>query len=322
MKSKRLLPLLCAIAVSLVLPTGAAAKTYRSAEAHLAGTHGYRIMISAASEEILVLARKGTASVSYVSFASGLRGDRVHARLPEVGRISLRFHERSRSHSPRPNNCHGSSRLTRKGVFVGTVKIRGERDYTSAQSRHVRGEIVEKFQSRCHRRVRARARASGGGSLDSIHAETKRGNGNLSFTVFSFPSTGLRSDSAFVALLMRVRGRMVVSNSQVAFAEDATSLEIAAPPRSAIADPPAPFTGSATFQQESANQFSWTGDLAVELPGIGEVALVGPKFETELCLGRRCRGDDEEAEVSALRSLYGSGSHSQPLALARLSSLR
>jgi hypothetical protein len=306
-----LLPLICILAASLALPAGATAKPgggEREAEAHLAGTHGYRITISATSEEILVIARNGTAGVSYVSFAGSLTRDRIRVRLPGVGRIFLRFHERSRSHSRRPSNCRGSGRLTRKGVFVGMVKIRGERDFTSAQSRHVRGEIVEEPRNRCHR---LGATASRGG-LDSIRAMTKRGSGNLFFQVHSFPSTGLRSESSFVALLMRVRGEMVVMNAQVVFAEDATSLEIAAPPRSATVEPPAPFTGSATFQQESAHQFSWLGDLAVELPGIGKVALAGPKFETELCRDRRCEGDSD----------YGSGSHSQPLALARLSSLR
>jgi hypothetical protein len=318
-----LLVAICAVATSLALPAGATAKPgggEREAEAHLAGTHGYRIAISATSEEVLVLTRNGSAGVSYVSFAGGLKRDRIHVRLPGVGRISLRFHERSRSHGRRPSNCRGSGRLTRKGVFVGMVKIRGEHDYTSAQSRHVRGEIVERSRDRCHRRTRATASS---GSLDTIRARTERGSGNLFFQVHSFPSSRLRSEADFVALLMRVRGEMVVMNAQVVFAEDATSLEIAAPPRSATVEPPAPFTGSATFQQESAHQFSWLGDLAVELPGVGEVTLAGPKFETELCVDDRCRGDKEENATSvAVPRAYGSGSHSQPLALARLSSLR
>jgi hypothetical protein len=69
------------------------------------------------------------------------------------------------------------------------------------------------------------------------------------------------------------------------------TLTVATPPRSASVDPPRPFTGSATFQQESSKNFSWTGDLSAELPGIGDVALAGPDFESALCVGLHCRGD-------------------------------
>jgi hypothetical protein len=108
--------------------------------------------------------------------------------------------------------------------------------------------------------------------------------------------TKLETDQIFVASFLHVRGKMAVINSQSAIREDAGPLEISTPPRSATVDPPSPFTGSASFQRESAKDFSWTGDLAVELPGIGEVTLAGPKFETALCLGRRCRGDEESSE--------------------------
>jgi hypothetical protein len=295
-----LLPLTCAIAALLILPVGAAAKpdgsfgpSERHAEAHLAGTHGYRLAIHADSRSTFVMATKGTASVNYMVFRSRLEGDKLDARLPGVGRIFLRFHERSRSHTRSPNNCPAG--LIRKGVFVGWVKIRGERDYTSAQSRHVRGQIVRESSGRCRRRATARASSAGDVLLD---ASTQRGRGYLSFMAISFPSTRLEDNLVFGASLIRVRGGMIVFNQQTAIGKDPAALEVATPPRSATVGPPAPFSGSASFQQEAAKQFSWTGDLAVELPGIGEVSLAGPKFETNLCVGRRCRGDEHESGTS------------------------
>jgi len=294
MKPKgRVLVLLCTVVGSLALPNGAAAKAVsffplgeRYAEAHLAGTHGYRITILASNEGVFVMVRKGTASVTYFPFGSKLERDRIDARLPGVGLISLRFHQHNRNRS---------AVRSRKGVFVGFVKIRGERDYTTAESRHVRGEIVRECPGRCHRRAVARASAA---AIESVSADTDRGRGTLSFTAFAFPFAP--DEPVFVASLVRINREMGIFTSQGALSEDPGALEIATPPRSATVDPPAPFTGSATFQQESAKDFSWTGDLAVELPGIGEVSLAGPKFETELCRGRRCKGDDEEAKASAL----------------------
>ncbi|HEX5593264.1 MAG TPA: hypothetical protein VFX35_07950 [Solirubrobacterales bacterium] len=282
------------------MPAGAAAKAdssfsfgERYAEAHLAGTHGYRITIHATSENLMVTARRGTASVTYFVFRKKLEGDRIDARLPGVGRVFLRFHERKRSRTRAPGNCPGSDGLTRKGVFVGLVKIRGDRDYTRAESRHVRGEIVREPRDKCRREATARASSA---DSEMISASTSRGRGFLSFFAFTMPSTRLRSNPLFGASLFRFRGGMAIAESQVAISKDPATLEIATPPRSATVDPPGPFTGKATFQQEAKDQFSWTGDLAVEMPGIGEVRLAGPKFETALCLGQRCRGDEDESE--------------------------
>jgi hypothetical protein len=326
MKPKGLLLLLCMLAAALLVPAGAIAKPghsgpsfERSAEAHLAGTHGYRITINADDDAVFVAARKSTASVTYFTFDNKLEKDRIEARLPGVGRVSLRFHEHSRSYDRPGGNCRT---LTRKGVFVGLVKIRGDRNYTQAESRHVRGDILREPRGKCRRRAAAQA-----SSTDSkmVSASTSRGSGFLSFFAFNLPSTRLGSDLLFGASLFRFQKGMGIMETRGVLDEDPTSLEIATPPRSATVDPPAPFTGGATFQQEARDQFSWTGDLAVELPGVGEVSLAGPKFETAVCVGRRCRGDEEETETNSIIAgifSYGSGSHSQPLALARLSSLR
>jgi hypothetical protein len=294
----RALVLLCVVLTALLLPTGAAASSKPStvfqdgyATAHLAGTHGYRITILAFSRDIIVTAKKGTASVSYVLLRNGLKGDRIHARLPGVGRVFLEFHDR-RHPRGRPEKDCGESETTRKGVFVGTVKIEGERGYTSALSHHVRGEIG---QEGCHRRPTARASSAGSRLLS---ASTSRGNGRLSFTALNFP--WIDPELLFDASFSRARGQMAIITVQSAMAKHPTDLEIAAPPRSASVTPPAPFTGSASFQQEAADQFSWSGDLAVELPGVGEVSLAGPKFETSVCVGQKCRGDKKETESNSI----------------------
>lgn len=300
MKLKVCLLFAIAAAISLALPAGAMAKPgggEPEAEAHLTGTHGYRITIHATSETILVIARNSFASVSYFSLASKLKGDRIDARLPGVGRIHLHFHEHRRSRRDSPTNCRAPAELIRKGVFVGLVKIKGERDYTSAESHHVRGEIVQKYPGKCHRRMTARASSA---ESEVVSASTERGRGFLSFMTFTAPSTKLDSDLIFGASFLRGRGQMAITTTVTALSEDPAGLEIAVPPRSATVDPPAPFSGTATFQQETADQFSWTGDLAVELPGVGVIPLAGPKFETALCVGRRCRGDAEATENSSL----------------------
>jgi hypothetical protein len=304
MKSKGgALVLLCAALAALLVPAGAGASSNASggfgdgyAKAHLAGTHGYRITIFAFSGDLIVTAKKGTATVSYVLLESGLEGDRIHARLPGVGRVFLKFHDRRHPHGQPDKGC-SESETTRKGVFVGTVKIEGERGYTRAVSHHVRGELGQIGHGKCHRRPAVGASNAGSRLLS---ASTSRGNGRLSFTAFDFPLPQLGSDPLFGATFARARGQMFITTTQSAVAKDATALEIAAPPRSASVTPPAPFTGGASFQQEAPGQFGWSGDLAVELPGVGEASLAGPKFETSVCVGHRCRGDKDETESNSI----------------------
>ena len=46
---------------------------------------------------------------------------------------------------------------------------------------------------------------------------------------------------------------------------------LAEPLTEATLEPPAPFSGSATFHLDTPKTASWTGDLAVELPGLGKL---------------------------------------------------
>ena len=64
-----------------------------------------------------------------------------------------------------------------------------------------------------------------------------------------------------------------------------------APPRTFIFDnalssasftPPAPFSGTGSFQQGAAGPRSWSGTLAVSFPGAEGTPLTGPQFTTQL----------------------------------------
>lgn len=87
---------------------------------------------------------------------------------------------------------------------------------------------------------------------------------------------------------------------------------------------PKPYEGTGSYLQEGKAPPAWSGNLGVRLPGSGLVPLTGPEFEADLC-----RASDEAGFEHCLESILsegllaqGSGSHSHPLAEARLSSLR
>lgn len=291
--------LVCA-ACALALPTDAGAKPgysvsgpFRYAEAHLRGSHGYRLRIDAFSTNVNVKATKGSASVQYFARHGWLREDRIRARLPGVGWVFLHFHETSRRQEDPADNCKGEGSLVRRGFFTGSVRIHGERAYTRVKSHRVLGKIFREGQEVCRNRPAARASST---AEETLYANGERGQGVLSFSVDKWPpEKGGFNALFFGASLVRLRGAMVILNSNSGFTEDTSAFAVAKPPRSAIVEPPAPFTGSATFTQEGSDTFSWLGDLETELPGIGPVTLAGPSFDANLCIDKKCEGNADES---------------------------
>lgn len=285
---------------ALALPAGASAKPgyfasepFRYAEAHVRGSHGYRLRIDAFSSNVDVTATKGNSSVHYVARRGRLREDRIRARLPGVGWVFLRFHETNRHHEDPAAICKGEGSLTRRGFFTGSVRIHGERGYTRVESHRVRGKILREGREVCRSRPTARASSS---AEETLFANVERGDGVLSFYADKWPpERGGFNALFFNGTLTRLRGTLVIANSNYGFTEDTSTFAVAKPPRSATIDPPAPLSGSATFTQEGPDTFSWLGDLEVELPGIGPVALAGPNFSATLCIGKQCKGNADES---------------------------
>ena len=290
--------LVCA-ACALALPVSAAAKPgyfvskpFRYAQAHVRGSHGYWLRIDAFNTNVNVSAKKGNAQVEYMADHGRLRKDSISAKLPGVGWVFLRFHEVGR-YRRQADNCKGPGELIRRGFFTGWVRIRGERDYTRVDAHRIRGNITQSASEVCRSRPSARASSS---AEEILYANAERGLGVLSFEADKWPPEGGGFNALFFdAALTRVRGTMVISNSNYGFTEDTSTFAVAKPPLSATIDPPAPLTGSATFTQEGPDTFSWLGDLEVELPGIGPVALAGPNFSATLCIGKQCKGNADES---------------------------
>ncbi len=244
------------------------------AEAHARGSNGYRLAINVFSGLVTVIASKATEQVLYLPFNSRLRDDRMRAHLPGVGWIDLRFHERSRSREDTADNCKGLGALKRRGIFRGRVKLTGERDFTRVDVRAVQGEIVDEPRQVCRRAKRARA--SAGAQEELLRAVIPRGHGTLEFFADEWDSSFDSLPNVFAARLTRQRGRMLVINSVYGFTEDPKAIAVGRPPLSGSVVPPKPFTGTATFQREPGGTFTWLGDLAAELPGVGPVKLAGP----------------------------------------------
>jgi len=299
MKARGLLGVL-ACALALAAPTAATAKPgdftsspLRYTDIRVEASHGYHLRITAFRTNVNVQAEDGDREVDYTVSDGNLRRDRIEARLPGVGWINLRFKERKRYRESPANNCEGPGDLVRVGAFEGRFRIKGEMGYTAFDARRVQGKIKFSPEQRCSQ---FSARASAASEEATLIAAAPRGRGTLSFEANRWEPFAGSTPLFFHAQLFRQRGQMTVANSIDGFSEDPKLLKIDEKPLSAAVDPPGLFTGNAEFLQQPGD-FTWLGDLAADLPGVGPVLLAGPQFETMLCLGRRCRGDKRLREA-------------------------
>jgi hypothetical protein len=64
-----------------------------------------------------------------------------------------------------------------------------------------------------------------------------------------------------------------------------------------------PFAGTGSYLAPAGSAPSWTGDLRVRLPGVGDVPLTGPAFRTAFCRGREGTAEFNDCEAEASRLL-------------------
>ncbi|HEV2857334.1 MAG TPA: hypothetical protein VGW80_02895 [Solirubrobacterales bacterium] len=342
MKAKRLLPLLCATVVLLALPAGANAepnKVYPGRyllEIDLPDSNGWEMSIAARDHErVYLVAQRGFASVTY-SAPGRVSSERVEADFGSLGRIDLQLDLEARGTGvPRLHGrCSGRSPFELVGRFHGTVDFPGEPNVARASVQRGHATITRTFQHVC-RPAKSAARGKDPLGLGiSVLGARSHENGRTT----SFEAAGISIEDALLlgVVVGGVRERIgevnvARSRSELVFEDEMHFSRRGAQPERVQVKPPKPFLGSASYLKAAGEPPRWAGDLRVRVPGGGLVALAGPNFDGTLCRPRlpqelaQCLPRVRElrgAAPSALLDLYGSGSHSQPLALARLSSLR
>jgi hypothetical protein len=290
----------CAATALLLAPAGAGAKpgyvTFpgdHRVELNLKGSHGYAIHIVGHNRGFELSANKKSMVVVYLLLHNRLRGDRVEAKLPGVGRVSLRFHNAGPAHTE-PGffpPCHGGETIKQPGYFLGRIRFRGERGYTTVHATRARGEVVATSKEICKRSI------FNGNSEPKPEEHTTRlfaYSKSAGRVVRFFGSTPPFSSHPFTffsgSATERREGMAIFREAVVSGKDDDLVTGVAGDfPLTATVAPPAPFHGSAAFQRMPGGNNAWTGSLSVNLPGAGQVALAGPDFSARLCQDSGCR---------------------------------
>lgn len=272
--------------------------TYSCAEEFtLRGSNGYRITVSADPEGVdssVQLTVEGHSGVALYIAPGHVTPNTIRARFGRLGRISVRFkpsgrqrHVKVRKKCFRDRPPVVSSRL---GNFVGTIRFRGERGYTRVSAHRAQGGIGDPLAntSKKHGCEFHESSAERKRELESVSLEASPPGGRVSF--FAGRLFGSRPPLApsgaapgkdqylFLAGEAEKTGQMRILRFAAALGGSETFVfdESLA---SATVSPPFPFTGSGSFLRNPDGSTSWTGTLAVSLPGLGSVQLTGGKAE-------------------------------------------
>jgi hypothetical protein len=293
--------LVCALA-ALALPASAAAKPgYYVSEPgifssiDLRGSHGYGVHIFGINRRhVWILVEKDAASAAYL-WRGRVTERAIEARLGKFGRVSVQLQPGSRSAVERKQRgCRGKAAVRREGRFAGVIKFRGEKGFTSVDVESARGTIYRSFRQVC-KRVREREPQYQQPSTTSLSAVSSRYPRAPWFSVFkqepvrkaAFP--GFEEALYTAHMTERQPGLGVVRSASItAEPETFAVTPLGTSPVTATVVPPPPFSGTATYEKQPGGAVTWSGDLAVELPGRGTFPLADSSYQAELCRSFAC----------------------------------
>jgi hypothetical protein len=234
------------------------------------------------------------------SFANG----RLDARIGRLGRFRGHFVPDSSLTEGPEEGCTGDPTTIEKGHFVGSFSFHGEMGFTTVQARRAQGRVTRQGATSCPASAPRSPRRHQPRHKNAERERKKRerekfrllagdAQGKLVFRAEreESPEPEEGSPTTFSASTQeRIGGLQVDRNASVFEIGDDTATafqvpNLAEPLTEATVSPSAPFSGSATFHLDGPKTAGWTGDLAVELPGRGQVPLTGEGISAGICHG-------------------------------------
>jgi hypothetical protein len=239
----------------------------------LSASQGYGVFVTGDHGKVTVsvLGRQGGAAYEVDGNVSQ---DGLRVRLGRLGRLDLAFKPSGETDRlVPPSECAGKNQLVREGTFSGTIRFRGERGYTRLRRDRVTGAVAIPRSWRC--------RPEQGADEAPLDLSVLRAS-NHRVGFFAIGGSQTNNDFRFFSAgTTETRGRMRIERWASANMRRGM-FDVLSDLSAATVTPPKPFRGAAAFARNVDGSTSWSGDLSVELPGAGRVALTGPRFAAEL----------------------------------------
>lgn len=334
----------CAVATALVvlaLPgaAGAKARTYKVPASTLQlltmrASNGYKLSLTVEEHGEAFLSAQSSASRPKLQFVSYTV--RRHRRTFDPGTLKLKigdegvfegeFVAKKVKHEAVSAPCKGESSLVEEGFFVGRFEFHGGGGFSTAHRTRAAGSVVRSAPQVCRAPQKQRG-TEGNGIFGEGEEEARelsliagRPDGDLQFraTRYEEPILGesVAPSISFIGGVSRTSHGVAISSDVVILSADPTAFQVpnlAEPFAEATFEPPAPFSGAATFKLANPPATRWSGGLAVELPVFGKVALTGPTVAAGLCEnGTRCTKTLPKAMRPGPPGAYGGSYYVRP----------
>jgi hypothetical protein len=243
-------------------------------------------------------------SITYTTRGRFFKDGGFEAKLPGLGRVAVHF-KQTKSHKfsfDGPSGCTQDVYTVHRGSFVGSVAFHGKGGFTVAKTRRAEGRILETSREVCHVSSIPEPEEPPAAEVPvqfrqaSIFASGQSGTAAVTFMTSGprqaqgISVSGLPTIVFEATYRSELRG-MGVSARAYIDSDDSRFLSVPTPIGTltdATVTPPSPFSGTGVFHLETPTTASWTGELAVALPGIGDVPLAGPAITARLCEDATC----------------------------------
>ncbi len=253
------------------------------------GSNGYLVSVFARRfadlrrDEILVAAVGRRGSVVY-QVPANLAGEGIHASLGPFGRIDVAWKPNGRI-GEFTRKCHGyrTHIYLAEGAYVGDIEFKGERDFTEANVSSVKGRTGW-FRLRCGGEI-SEGFPGPGVLLEAFRFSTDEAKG--AYRELSVVQNRPHGMVSYGAAMGGTQHGIPIA--WAAYAEGpARTLSFDSRLETALLSPPAPFSGSATFERVARHRpGKWRGDLTVNFPGRPAVPLAGKEFGATFMHGYR-----------------------------------
>ena len=204
--------------------------------------------------------------------------ERLQATFGNFGKVSMRFH-RAPSERVTKKCVFGRYLVKQHGVFLGSLRFRGEDGYVSVRIHRAKGGIL-RVGERCHVR---RRHVFDPALLEALFAKPEAAM--LSTVRDGVDSTALlaiasKKNSVFVAADEESRGKLAIVRFALVLKPGHVHINEAI--TAGTLAPPAPFHGTGHYRAFPDGSTTWSGGLSVNFPGAPRFPLTGPGFETLL----------------------------------------
>lgn len=336
----RLAGLVCAVCASTLAlapaATAAARPGYqeRPADSELfieleTGDFGFYVEAND-QQRVLLEVEEGLFTWTEYSTKGRVSSKRIDADFGNLGHVDIevKLARNQAQHYPPRRGCRGRGSVFIPGTFRGTVEYSGEGNVPALSVTHGEIGFIRRFKEVCKSPLLA---------TDQTKTKKKRkrkpkpdlgyltvfGHGEGRTVSLEAIDLGSREHPArsfgllFVGAYERREAVRIARSTLTFFGPESFRVSRRGKrPETVRVKLLDPFAGSALYSHDPGSPPSWTGNLKVGLPG-ASIPLTGPTFEAAFC-----RGSSFGRVERCLEGGQGSGSHSQPLALAKLSSLR